>query len=435
MEQKKKSKIFYGWIVVAGCVFIRLGLGIPTFSLGVFLKPMCEALGVSRGVFSAYSTFSYVATMIMLPFLGVWFKKYSFKKLMWLGAIMTTIALFCYSFVTEVWHFYLLATLNGTFNGMLNSIPIAMLMANWFKEKRGFATGLAFTGSGISAMFMVPLANYVIENVSWMAAYRIMGIMYLIFMFIPLTFIIKEKPEDMGLKAYGEEETEEGAPDTVVIQKPLTGFTAKQAMRTSTFWLIGACMFLTGFTLMGTQNHVISYLTDIGHSSSYASLMYSIIMFFDTFGKITLGFLYDKIGMRKTNLYIYGLFFTAEVLLLFAVNPVIAAVYGVVMGMAIAVQTGAYPVVINKLLGDKDYSRNYGNLTVCYFGGMALGVPFSGFIFDTFGSYVPAWIGYATIILLIVFLLLFAERRSKAEWENLNAGKYDTILQESETGQ
>lgn len=409
MKQVKKT-IFYGWIIVAGCMMIRLGLGITSYSMSVFLKPLCEALGVSRGAFSAYSTFSYVATMVMLPILSVWFKKYSFKKLLWLGAIVTSLVMFGYSYVTAVWQFYVLAAINGLFNGLLNSIPIAILMTNWFKEKRGFATGLAFTGSGISAMVVTPLSNYLIEQVSWQMAFKVCAIMYLVFMFIPLAFIIKEKPEDMGLVALGAEKEAESNAIRIV-----KGFTLAQAKKSVTFWTIGLCMFLTGFVYMGTQNHVIAYLTDIGHTSTFASAVYSIAMAFDTVGKIVLGALYDKIGIRKTNIYIYGLLFGLEILLLFAISPAIAIAVGVTMGMVVAVQTGTYPVVINTFMGDKDYTSIYGNLTVLYFGGMAIGVPFSGFVFDWLGSYQAAWIGYAIGAIVILALLIFVEKKSKEE--------------------
>lgn len=413
-----KKKVFYGWFVVAGCMMLRLGLGIPNYSLSVFLKPLCASLGVSRGAFSAYSTFSYIATMIMLPILGRWFKKYNFKRLLWTGAAATTAVILGYSFVTSVWQFYLLSVINGIFSGMLNSIPIAMLMANWFRKKRGFATGLAFTGSGISAMIVVPLANQLIEKVSWMAAFRVCAGLYLVFMVIPLVFLIKEKPEDIGLTAYGSEsEAEtEAAPQ-------LRGFTLAQAKKTPTFWAIAACMFLTGFVYMGTQNHVVAYLSDIGHSTAFASAMYSIVMAFDTVGKIVLGMLYDRLGLRKTNLYIYGLLFTAEILLLFAGYAPVAVIFSVVLGMSVAVQTGAYPVIISTLLGDRDYTILYSNLTVFYFAGMSVGIPFSGLVYDTLGSYRMAWAGYAAVIIGIIALLLSAEAWAKRDWKKLEGAQ------------
>jgi MFS family permease len=408
-----KKKVFYGWYVVIGCVLLRLGLGIPNYSLSVFLIPMCDTLGISRGAFSAYSTFSHLMTMLMLPFLGQWFKKYSFKRLLWLGAIMTTIAMFCYSLVKQAWHFYAFSALYGIFTGMLNSVPIAMLTAAWFKKKRALATSIAFAGSGISAMMVVPLANRIIEAASWMAAFRVIAVIYMIFVFVPLIFIIKVKPSDMGLKAYGEEEVQE--PGSLNKSEEAWGVTRNQALRTSTFWLIGGSMFLTGFVFMGTMNHIIPYLTDLGYTSAFASLSYSVIMLFDTVGKISLGIVYEKAGFRKTNLGIYGLFFISELVLMLAVSKPLVIAYAVIMGLCAGIQTGVYPVVINRLLGDKEYGVIYSNLTVLYFVGMSIGIPASGIIYDALGSYMPAWIAYSAIIALIAMLLVLAEKRSAKE--------------------
>lgn len=410
----RKKKIFYGWFVVAGCMILRLGIGIPNYSLSVFLKPMCDSLGISRGAFSAYSTFSHLMTMLMLPLMGEWFKKYNFKRLLWLGAIMTTIAMFSYSFVREVWHFYAFSALYGIFGGMLNSVPIAMLMANWFKKKRALATSIAFAGSGISAMVVVPLANAIIERAGWEMAFRTIAIIYMVFTFFPLFFIIKVRPSDIGETAYGGEES--AALDSANgSQVPEWGITRKDALKTRTFWIIATCMFLTGFIFMGTQNHVIAYLTDIGHSSSFASLDYSVIMLFDTAGKILLGVVYEKIGFRKTNVTIFGLFLAAEVLLLFVVSQPLAIMYAVMMGLCAGIQTGLYPMVINHLMGDREYGLIYSNLNVFYFVGMAVGVPVSGYIYDFCGTYRPAWIAYCVVIVLIVALLFVAEKFAKRE--------------------
>lgn len=410
--QTKRSGFFYGWVVVAGCVMLRLGLGIPNYSMSVFLIPMCESLDISRAAFSFYSTFSHIMTMVMLPFIGKWFRKYSFKLLLYAGAVMTTIAIFCYSLVSEVWHFYLFSALNGIFSGFLNSVPIAMLMANWFLERRALATSIAFAGSGISAMFVVPLANSIIENSSWNNAFRIIAFIYMVLVFIPVIFLIKVYPSDVGQSQFGAKETASG--DTPVSER---GITRNQALRTRTFWCVGIAMFLTGFVFMGTQNHVIAYLCDIGFSSDFASIAYSTIMFFDTIGKIGLGLVYEKAGFRRTNIIIFLMFFIAEIVLLFISSAPMALAYAVIMGLCAGIQTGVYPTVINRLMGDKEYGIIYSNEQVMYFVGMALGVPFSGLVFDVMGTYRVAWLLYSAVILLILFLILYAQRMSAKKVE------------------
>ena len=406
-----KKKVFYGWFVVAGCMLLRLGIGIPNYSLSVFLKPMCDSLGISRGAFSAYSTFSHLMTMLMLPLMGEWFRKYNFKRLLWLGAIMTTVAMFSYSLVRKVWHFYAFSALYGIFSGMLNSVPIAMLMANWFKKKRALATSIAFAGSGISAMVMVPVANAIIEAASWQAAFRTIAVAYMVFTFLPLIFIIKVHPSEVGELAYGEEA--DACEESTVVQNQ--GITRNEAMHTKAFWLVALCMLLTGFVFMGTQNHVIAYLTDVGHSSSFASLSYSVIMLFDTAGKILLGLVFERLGFKKTTAIIFGLFFASECVLLFATTRAMAILYAVMMGLCAGIQTGLYPTVINYLFGDREYGLIYSNLNVMYFVGMSLGVPASGYIYDFCKSYRPAWIAYGIVIVIIAMMLFVAERFSKRE--------------------
>ena len=111
------------------------------------------------------------------------------------------------------------------------------------------------------------------------------------------------------------------------------------------------------------------------------------------------------------------MFFIAEIVLLFISSAPMALAYAVIMGLCAGIQTGVYPTVINRLMGDKEYGIIYSNEQVMYFVGMALGVPFSGLVFDVMGTYRVAWLLYSAVILLILFLILYAQRMSAKEVE------------------
>jgi len=54
-------RVFYGWIVVAAAAaIVGLGMG-ALFSLGVFLKPMAESMGWSRGAISSVALLNWIA--------------------------------------------------------------------------------------------------------------------------------------------------------------------------------------------------------------------------------------------------------------------------------------------------------------------------------------------------------------------------------------
>src|SRR4029434_4251524 len=57
----RQRRLFYGWIVVgASATIICIGMG-TLFSLGVFLKPMADTMGGSRGAISSVALLNWIA--------------------------------------------------------------------------------------------------------------------------------------------------------------------------------------------------------------------------------------------------------------------------------------------------------------------------------------------------------------------------------------
>ncbi len=65
----------------------------------------------------------------------------------------------------------MLAFINGIFFNAVSFMVIGILVSYWFEDKRGFAIGLAYSGSGLGGAIMVPVVSRVIELVNWRFAY------------------------------------------------------------------------------------------------------------------------------------------------------------------------------------------------------------------------------------------------------------------------
>src|SRR5678815_5487654 len=56
-----ERRLFYGWVVVgASALIVCIGMG-SLFSLGVFLKPMADSMGWSRGAISTVALLNWIA--------------------------------------------------------------------------------------------------------------------------------------------------------------------------------------------------------------------------------------------------------------------------------------------------------------------------------------------------------------------------------------
>jgi len=143
-------RIFYGWkIVGASAVILALGLGMFTSTNSVYVKPVCDTLGFARSEFTFYRTILTLSSALVLPFFGRIVKWAGVRSMLLFGAIALSLVTFGYSFATSLWHFYILAFINGIVYNNVSFMVIGILISTWFEDKRGLATGLAYAGSGL----------------------------------------------------------------------------------------------------------------------------------------------------------------------------------------------------------------------------------------------------------------------------------------------
>ena len=84
-------------------------------------------------------------------------------------------------------------------------------------------------------------------------------------------------------------------------------------------------------------------------------------------------------------------------------------------GISSGIQIVPPTYMTNMSFGDLDYSANYGLVTTIYFCGMAVGIQCSSMIFDSFGSYGPAFVLYIILTVIMLALWLISKKTAIAE--------------------
>lgn len=389
-------KIFYGWWIVVGAFFLNFaGIGIIMNSMGVFIKPVSESLGFTRGGFTLYFTIAALAMMVMAPVMGKLLERYDIRVIMTICTTMMAASFALFSQCRTLTQFYILALFLGIGSAGSHIIPVSMMITNWFIDKRGLAMGIVFAATGVGGLIFNPLANWIIMNYSWQAAYLAFGLIIGALSIPTAIFIVRAKPADKGLLPYGGEEalarqsqTEQG------------GLTATQALRDRAFWLLAVIILLIAVANMGVLHHIVPYLTDIGFSSTTATALMSLHMGMLIFGKVLTGSLADRMGLLKSYLLCMAGLVIAIALLYGAQLMWVAVVFSVLFGFSIAVRTVLPPLMTARVLGQKHFGVIYGFLNIFTTLGTAVGVPLSGFIYDWTKSYSLAFALYIGLCLV-----------------------------------
>ncbi|MDD5135481.1 MAG: MFS transporter, partial [Phycisphaerae bacterium] len=208
-------------------------------------------------------------------------------------------------------------------------------------------------------------------------------------------FIVRAKPSDKGLLPYGGEEA--------VTRQTLAeqgGLTAMAAFRNKAFWLLAVIILLIAIANMGVLHHIVPYLTDIGFSSTTAATLMSLHMTMLIFGKVLVGGLADRLGLLKSYLVCMAGLMISIALLYGSQLMWVAILFNIMFGFSIAVRTVLPPLMTARVLGQKHFAVIYGFLNIFTTLGTAVGVPLSGFIYDSTKSYHLAFALY--IVLCVI---------------------------------
>jgi len=309
----KSSAFFYGWYIVGVGILVNIA-GTFAFSstLSIFLKPITEELGVSRGAFSLIRTFEIGVAALIVPLLGSWIDRHGGRGVLVLGVLMEGTGLLLSSLVQNFWQFALVrCSLVIAGEALLGSLVINVTIAQWFVRKRGRAMGIANLGTGIAKLSIPLCAAYLFVLVGWRNTWAIFGIVAPLLVVAPALIFIRRSPEDMGLRPDGEPPLQR--PDKLPANGELLAtaqrgsipvervWSRAEALRLPTFWLLVVTFGIASVGIAGLNLHIFSYVTDIGYSPLIAASFMSTIALTQLGSTLVWGMLADRFDIRKVS--------------------------------------------------------------------------------------------------------------------------------------
>ncbi|MEG0371785.1 MAG: MFS transporter [Clostridium sp.] len=396
------KKIFYGWWIVLSGFLLMLTIYVLCISCAsIFVKPVSESLGFSRGEFSFSTTILLLSYMVFSIIIGQIITTKNIKIIIVTSIILTSISFIGYSISNSLYVFYIFSFIAGIGVSGSTIIPISILITNWFKKKRGLALAIALTGSGVGGALFSPLINYLIQTYGYKTSYLCLSFIILLTLF-PILILIKPSPKDLGLISYGDNLKKNNT------QKELLGYSLKEALKTCKFYLYILALIIVGIIGNGVLIHFCAAFNDVGYSETTSSSILSISLLLLVIGKILQGQVFDKFTMKISLIYGWIFFAYTSFGLLFIENKFMLLIYIFAFGLGEGFVVVAPPIMTSYFFGEKDYSSIYGvsNMSVAL--GGAIGTLTSGVIYDMSGSYTPAWILYSllSIIMLTIFMYL-----------------------------
>ena len=397
--ENKKSKIFYGWWIVLGCIIITSTMVPPIMSLSnKFLIQVTTEMGISRGSFTLANTILQGLGIFISPLVAKKLAGGDMKKIQSFSIIGFALAYASYALAQSPIHLYISAFFVGIFYLNSTLIPVSMMVTNWFVQKRGLAMSLSMAGIGLGGTIFSPIVTTLLTNYGWRMTYVIMAAIILVCALPTSLFILRKSPKDIGLKAYGAGEVVATALKTDKGVK----ISVKESKGKLFFWVMLVGMIANGLINSGALGQFPPALEELHGVATQAAII-SLYSSIGVCGKVLLGWVNDKFGVIVSCTYGCIMFGLAFVFMLMGENVNMLYAMAIVFGLGNAIGTVIPPLVTAEIFGNEKYGEAYGMVNSATQVGLSLGSLMVASLYDLNGSYTNAW--FILLALTVVTLV------------------------------
>lgn len=388
-------------------------------NINLVMSQMAEELGsttAAMGVVSSALFWCYAFGQLINGRLGAFF---GYKRFMMAGVAVSAVLNVIISFQHSIPVIAILWGLNGFCQSMVWSNGIGVLNKWWPKKDRGFASGLATAFSGVAQVvtyLTILLCMEMNPEWGWRSAFRF-PMIPMVLMLIAFAMLFKEKPEDIGLKAFEEEDKAAAARDAAMIAEvEKNGFLYPYKVLFSEPKVIVFCFIsaIAGVGRYGLLTWVPTYFTESLGLSIKAGIFSAILLpIGQACAMFVFPFITDRVfkGKREPMLVLASVVtFCGMICFPFIKSQMPASIMLFVVGVS-GMVTGVIWAVAGDMGGRAFSSTVVGILDWAVYMGAAVQASVFGFVKDTFGW--PAVFITIGCLYVIMLVLTLAARNMK----------------------
>jgi MFS family permease len=393
------ERIFYGWRMLALVSLMgALNNGFASKGATLFLIPVETSLGLSRATASLIFSLARSEGAFGGPAVGYLVDRFGTQRMLVVGTIMAGAGFIIFAAASDVWTFavaYMLFISLGATMAFSDATPA--LVNKWFNRFRVRAMAIREASGSLGSTILIPVMVLLIAAYSWRAVAIVAAIGYLVII-LPLSRLIKESPESMGLLPDGVTSDVVSSAQEAVAQRQSPSvargasyydqvdFSVKEALSTSAYWSLLAGTMFRQVAKAGVEVQLIAIFQWRGLDAATAGLIFALWVGVNVPSKLLLGYFADRVpkqislsGGMLLNLLAFVLLLTAHGTWLI----VLAAVIGGTSEGITPINWGA----VGDYYGRRHYATLRGIITLSYSWAWLV-MPFgAGWWFDHHSSY------------------------------------------------
>jgi predicted MFS family arabinose efflux permease len=388
-----------GWRALIGCAAGNaFGLsGLAFYTFGVFVVPLVNAFGWSRGEVASAASFLLIGTAITAPIVGTVIDRFGAKKVGLASMFALSLG---YLLLTQlgghVAYFYAMWLGMSLIGGGTTPVVWTRAVNLWFDKGRGLALGLCLAGSGIAGIVGPPITTAAIASWGWQGGYVAVAGMMVVLALPIIGLLFDDRGPTAKNSVAGGASAAPGRP----------GYDFQESFRSVTYWKIAIGFFFIAAIIAGLIINLVALLTDRGMSAMRAAQIAGVMGIAVVIGRVGIGALVDRFHAPAVSLALFLATAVGCLLLAIPNAPEWVAMIAVgSLGFAAAAEIDLVAYLTSRYFGMKAYGRIYGSQLTVFYAGAALG-PFAvGMMYDAFGNYLPSLYAAGVIFVFGAFVI------------------------------
>ncbi len=385
------GRIYYGWFVLLGLVVAYTASnGIVINALPLAYPDMIKEFGWNEEEVTRPAFLFYFFAALLAPVGGYLIDRFPPQRVMLVGVVLLTATLFCFQFISELWQMtaiFVVFAFGLSCGGIIASM---LLLTRWFVRYRGLAVGTLLMASSFGGAVF----SLVYIPGDWRTSILLMTAIGGVMMIVPILFLVRNRPQDMGLHPDGAAEEPKVQRSAQIASSVTSGPTLGEAVKTPVFWLLAFSTGTMWFCIVGVLNHQSIYLSkDVGIGAEHLPLIFSTFFWAAVVGKISFGYLSDIFDKGLIMLLgVVNLALGLIVLRLVGPGDVFTAyAYAVIYGFGYSGAFTMIQLMIAEFFSGTSYGKILGCFTMVDTMAGAIGIFALGNMRVAMDSYIPAF--------------------------------------------
>ena len=398
------STLYYGWWVVLACFIINLYVGgILFFSFTAFFEPIQHEFGWSYTQISLATSLRGLEMGVFAPIVGFLVDRFGSRKLLLGGTIVIGIGLVVLSFTQSLLMFYLCFLFIALGAGGCTSVVTMTAVAIWFRKNVGLALGIMASGFGAGGL-IIPLIVFLIDASGWRLTLVILGVgMWLLG--IPLSLIVRDRPERLGLGPEGQGAESSTTPDQGEGSEKAKG-TFLERITNRSFLYLNAAETVRMMAVTAVVTHLMPYLSSLGIPRATSGAMAAALPLVSIVGRFGFGWWGDRFDKRIVMATTFLMMSAGAFAFCYVRSTGILLLFLLLFAPGFGGSMVLRGAILQEYFGTAYFGKMIGIVLGSASIGGIIGPTLAGWVFDTTGSYTSVWYGLSGISGAAIFLVM-----------------------------